>query len=192
MEPAENDPRNITRLLQRFDDGDPSAFDDLIPLVYDDLRRIAERRMRDEAEGHTLTTTAVVHEAYLRLAEQDAAWENRSHFFAVASRVMRHILVDHARARNAEKRGGGAVAITLHDDLASAGDPPVDLMALDEALQALEAVNERLVRVVEHRFFGGLSMEETAEVMQISPRTAARDWRRARAYLREMLEPGAE
>ena len=146
MEPAENDPRNITRLLQRFDDGDPSAFDDLIPLVYDDLRRIAERRMRDEAEGHTLTTTAVVHEAYLR----------------------------------------------LHEDLASAGDPPVDLMALDEALQALEAVNERLVRVVEHRFFGGLSMEETAEVMQISLRTAARDWRRARAYLREMLEPGAE
>jgi RNA polymerase sigma factor (TIGR02999 family) len=181
-------PSDVTRLLQRVEAGDPEAFDDLVPLIYDDLRRIAERRMRDEAEGHTLTTTAVVHEAYLRLSEQESGWENRTHFFAVASRVMRHILIDHARARAAEKRGGDAVRITLHDAVAVQDRPELDLLALDEALGVLAELNERLARVVECRFFGGLTMEETAEALGVSLRTATRDWRRARAYLREMLE----
>jgi len=185
-EPAS--PSDVTLLLQRVEDGDERAFDDLIPLIYEDLRHIAERRLRDEAEGHTLTTTAVVHEAYVRLAQQDGGWDGRSHFFAVASRVMRHILIDHARARATDKRGGDAVRITLHDGAAAADPPELDLLALDEALSLLAERNERLARVVECRFFGGLTMEETAEALDISLRTATRDWRRARAYLKEMLE----
>lgn len=186
--PDSTPPSDVTVLLQRVDAGDEEAFDDLIPLIYDDLRRIAERRMRDEADGHTLTTTAVVHEAYVRMAEQDAGWESRSHFFAVASRVMRHILIDHARAKATDKRGGDAVRITLHDAAAATDPPALDLLALDEALDLLGERNERLARVVECRFFGGLTMEETAEALDISLRTATRDWRRARAYLKEMLD----
>lgn len=179
---------DVTRLLKEMDEGDQAAFERLIALVYDDLRRIAHRRMELEPDGHTLNTTAVVHEAYVQLSRQDPSWNDRGHFFAVASRVMRHILIDHARAREADKRGGDHVRVPLTEAGLSTDGAPLDLIALDEALHRLADHDERLARVVECRFFGGLTVEETAAALDLSERTAARDWRRARVYLYEMLQ----
>jgi len=182
-----DDPSDVTRLLREAEAGEDGALDRLIPLVYDDLRRIAHRRMALEPDGHTLNTTAVVHEAYAQLARQEPAWNDRSHFVAVASRVMRHILIDHARSQGAEKRGGDRTPVALADAGLTSDPESLDLLALDEALDQLARHDERLARVVECRFFGGLTMEETAEALDVSERTAARDWRRARVYLYEIL-----
>lgn len=180
----------VTQLLAAHSRGDPGAFNRLVPLVYDDLRRIAHRRLASERQGHTLSTTAVVHEAYLRLAEgTGASWTDRTHFFAVASRVMRHVLIDYARTRGREKRGGGAVRMPLEGVAARApatgggGPELIELLALDEALTRLSARDYRMGRVVECRLFGGMRMKEIAATLQTSLSTVERDWRRAKAYL---------
>lgn len=182
------DQDELTRTLSACSDGDPQAFDRLIPLVYSDLRAIAHRRLRSEQTGHTLDTTAVVHEAYLQLVNQaTATWEDRAHFFAVASRIIRHVLIDYARRRGAAKRGGGRLQVPLREDMEGQKPRTVDLIALDEALSELAAHDERMARVVECRFFGGMTMTETASVVGVSLRSAERDWTRARAYLYRML-----
>ena len=160
-----------------------------MPLVYDDLRRIAHRRLQSERTDHTLDTTAVVHEAYLALVEQaTATWNDRAHFFAVAARVIRHVLIDHARRRGAQKRGGGEVRVPLQEDLVSIQTAPnIDLVALDAALAELGERDPRLERVVECRFFGGMTVQETAAALDTSVRTVERDWTRARAYLYQAL-----
>lgn len=184
-------PSEVTRLIRACADGRDEAFDSLIELVYDDLRRIAHRTLRGERRGHTLDTTALVHEAYLKLVPQaEASWRDRAHFFAVASRVIRHILIDYARRRNADKRDGG-VRVTFREDLARSDPAGVDLLALDEALERLAAHDERLVRIVECRFFGGMTIDETASVLDISPRTVDRGWARARTYLYRDLAAGS-
>ncbi len=178
----------VTELLHACSSGERDAFDRLIPLVYDDLRAIAHRRLASERPDHTLNTTGVVHEAYLRLVPQaTATWRDRAHFFAVSARIIRSLLIDHARERKAAKRGGGAIHIPIVDDLQGEERPTVDLVALDDALAKLGEMDARLERVVECRFFGGLSMEETAEVIGTSLRTAEREWRRARTYLYQAL-----
>lgn len=178
----------ITDLLRACSDGQRDAFDRLIPLVYDDLRAIAHRRLADERSDHTLDTTGIVHEAYLRLVQHaTATWRDRAHFFAVSSRVMRNLLIDHARERRAKKRGSGAIHIPLVDESNGTEPQTVELVALDEALVKLGELDERLERVVEYRFFGGLTMAETAEALGTSLRTAEREWRRARAHLYRAL-----
>lgn len=178
----------VGELLTRCAAGERDALHRLIPLVYDDLRRIAHRRLAAERTGHTLDTTAVVHEAYLRLASRpDAGWRDRAHFFAVSARVIRHVLVDHARKRQSRKRGGDAIRIQMHDGLPGEPQRMVDLLALEEALTGLARLDERLVRVVECRFFAGLDVAETAEVLSSSTRTVERDWTRAKAYLYRAL-----
>lgn len=182
---------DITLLLRQSAEGDRDAFQDLIPLVYSDLKGIAHRRLRGERRDHTLNTTAIVHEAYVHLVPQaTATWRDRAHFFAVAARVIRHLLVDHARHRGAQKRGGSMIRIPLADDLT--GNPEseertVDLLALDEALESLGEQDPRLREVVECRFFAGMTMKETAEALNISKRSAERDWTRARTYLFKAL-----
>lgn len=184
-------PSEITYLLDRCAAGAPDAFRQLIPLVYDDLRRIASRRLRAERGGHTLETTAVVHEAYLRLAEhEDAGWRDRAHFFAVSARIIRHVLVDHARKRQSLKRGGGVIRVPLQADDVGESRKMIDFLALEEALRRLQRIDPRLVRVVECRYFAGLSVLETAEVLASSPRTVERDWTRAKAYLFHALSDG--
>jgi RNA polymerase sigma factor (TIGR02999 family) len=176
-------PDEVTRLLVAWRDGQPGALDRLIPLVYDELRRQARRQLRQERAGHTLQPTALVHEAFLRLVGQSAQWQNRRHFFAVASQAMRRVLVDHARARDAAKRGDGATRVTL-DDAAVEGRPAeVDVLALDEVLGRLEQLDPRQARVVELRYFGGLSAPEAAEALEVSLATVNRDWAMARAWL---------
>ena len=178
----------VTRLLSECADGDGAAFDRLIPLVYDDLRGIAHNRLAQERAGHTLSTTAVVHEAYLRLVNQaTATWRDRAHFFAVAATVIRHVLVDYARAANTEKRGGDVLRIPLREDLDGVEPDTVEFLALEEALTELGRRDPRLVRVVECRFFGGMTMDDTAEAVGVSLRTAERDWARAKAYLLRLL-----
>jgi RNA polymerase sigma factor (TIGR02999 family) len=182
----------VTRLLIAWNAGDRGAVERLMPLVYGELRRIAERQFRRERAGHTLQPTAVVHEAYFRLVDQTrATWKNRGHFFAIAAQAMRRILIDHARAREADKRGGGEGHVTLDVGIASpepADD--VDLLALDEALVRLKVLDEPQARIVELRFFGGLSIEETAEVLETSPSSIKREFRSARAWLfRELGRP---
>lgn len=182
------DQDELTRTLSACSDGDPQAFDRLIPLVYSDLRAIAHRRLRSEQTGHTLDTTAVVHEAYLQLVNQaTATWEDRAHFFAVASRIIRHVLIDYARRRGAAKRGGSRLQVPLREDMAGQKPRTVDLIALDEALSELAEHDERMARVVECRFFGGMTMTETASAVGVSLRSVERDWTRARAYLYRML-----
>lgn len=186
MQSAE--PDRVTRLLASCTAGDREAFEDLIPVVYDDLRRIAHRRLAHERSGHTLSTTAVVHEAYVQLVNQaTATWRDRAHFFAVASRVIRHVLIDYARARNTAKRGGDAIRIPLSDDLDGREPDMVELLAIDEALTDLARLDPRLERVVEYRFFGGMGMRDVAEALGVSQRTAERDWRRAKAHLYRAL-----
>ena len=185
VDPASKD---ITELLRACSRGQRDAFDRLIPLVYDDLRAIAHRRLAAERSEYTLDTTGVVHEAYLRLVHQaTATWRDRAHFFAISSKVIRNLLIDHARERLAVKRGAGAIHVPLADELNGNEPRTIDLLALDEALARLGEMDERLERLVECRFFGGLTMEETAEVLGTSLRTVERDWRRARAYLYQAL-----
>ena len=187
---------NPTTLLLAWGRGDETALDQLIPLVHDELRRLARRHMAGERPGHTLQATALVNEAYLRLIEvNQVRWQNRAHFFAMASRVMRRILVDAARARGYQKRGGGAPTVSLDEALLVSGEPRQDLIALDDALNALAAFDLRKSQVVEMRFFGGLSVEETAEALHVSADTVMRDWRLAKVWLArelsgEQLESG--
>ena len=185
MDPSDpQDPGEITRLLISWRGGDRAAFDRLFPLVYDELRLLARRQLRRSGGDATLSTTAVIHEAYLKLVDQSrAAVHDRHHFFSLAARAMRQILVDDARRRGAQKRGGGADPATLDDGAAAAAGRGADLVDVDEALLKLEAADNRLARIVEMRFFGGLSVEETAEALEVSPRTVKRDWQKARAFL---------
>jgi RNA polymerase sigma factor (TIGR02999 family) len=168
--------------------GDEGALERLIPLVHRELHQIARRCMAGERAGHSIQATVLVNEAYIRLVDtKDVAWHDRAHFLAVAARVMRRILVDHARARVAQKRGGPAIRVTFTEELLVSNEPREDFVALDDALQALTAFDERKSRVIELRFFGGLSVEETASVLKVSPETVMRDWRLAKAWLqREM------
>lgn len=178
----------VSRLLLAWREGDASARDQLLSHVYDELHRLAQGRLRSEDPGHTLQATALIHEAFLRLVDADVQWTSRAHFFAIAARVMRRILVDHAKARDRVKRGGGADRITLEECIAVSPEPPADLVALDEALNRLAELDERKAKVVELHFFGGLSYEETAESLGISPATVDRDLRFAKAWLyRELL-----
>jgi RNA polymerase sigma factor (TIGR02999 family) len=182
-------PQEISRLLMAWSQGDEDALDRLTPLVYDELRRIARRYLHGPSQS--LQTTALVHEAFLRLVGQpDKQWQNREHFFGVAARAMRHILVDHARARCAEKRGGG-LRVSWPDAEPAPQKRAADLVALDDALSALSRLAARAARVVELRFFGGLNIEETARVLKISPETVGRDWRFAKSWLlRELSAAG--
>jgi len=182
-------PADVTVLLRQWSHGDHQALDRLIPLVYEELRRVAHRRLAGERTGHTLQTTALVHEAYGRLAEADLSWEDRAHFFALAARTMRRILVDYARTRLAAKRGGGAEAVPL-DQLTvelSAGGEDAEILALHEALEALERQDPRKAKVIEAHIFGGLTYEETAAALGISPATVDRDLRMAKAWLAREL-----
>lgn len=178
-------PQNVTGLLDEWRQGDRAAFDKLTRLVYDELRRIAHRYMQQERDGHTLQTTALVNEAYVRLAgRQQIEWQNRAHFFAVTAQVMRHVLIDHARRRNYAKRGGEAQQVSLADaEQVMTHVRAAELVALDEALDELSRIDPRKSRVVELRYFGGLSLEETADVLEISIMTVRRDWRAAKAWL---------
>jgi RNA polymerase sigma-70 factor, ECF subfamily len=177
-------PQEITTLLLAWGSGDRAALDQLMPLVHDELRRMAHRYLGRERAGHTLQSAALVNEAYLKLlGERQMDWQNRAHFFAVASQVMRQILVDYARTRNRDRRGGGVQRVSLEDALAVASEQSAELVALDDALHGLAAFDERKSKVAELRFFGGLSVEETAEVLQVSPVTVMREWRLAKAWL---------
>jgi RNA polymerase sigma factor (TIGR02999 family) len=180
---------DLDALLARVRQGDDEAVAAMVPLVYDELRRIAARHMRRERPGQTIQATALVHEAYLRLLkDKKRAWQNRAHFLAIAATSMRQILVERARARGATKRGGGAVRLTLDEATLAMEGAAVDLEAIDEALRALGRLDPRQARIVELRFFGGLSVEEAAEVIGISPGTLKREWSVARAWLRRALE----
>jgi RNA polymerase sigma factor (TIGR02999 family) len=191
-----DDPPDITRLLHLWQGGSPEALERLLPMVYDELHALASRYMSRERDGHTLQPTALVNEAYLRLAGQrGVSLQDRAHFFAIAARIMRRILVDRARHARREKRGGGAPMLALDDagtPAPDAGPEPVDAFALDRALSRLEAFDERRARIVELRFFGGLTIEETAQVLDVSTGTVKRDWVVARAWLyRELTGDGA-
>jgi RNA polymerase sigma factor (TIGR02999 family) len=174
----------VTELLQAWSQGDQASLEKLTPLVYQELHRLAQKYMGGERADHTLQATALVHEAYLRLIDaSQMRWQNRAHFFAVSAQLMRHILVDFARAHRSVKRGGDAERISLDEALVIAQEQHGDLLALDVALSSLASVDERKSRVVELRFFGGLSVEETAEVLKVSPDTVMRDWRLAKLWL---------
>ena len=171
-------------LLAAWGNGDRAALDQLMPLVHDELRRMAHRYLGRERGGHTLQSAALVNEAYLKLiGERQMDWQNRAHFFAVAAQIMRLILVDYARARNRDRRGGGAQRVSLDDALAIVNEQSAELVALDDALNSLAAFDARKSKVAELRFFGGLSVEETAEVLHVSPITVMREWRLAKAWL---------
>jgi RNA polymerase sigma-70 factor (ECF subfamily) len=181
----------VTELLAAWSAGDESARDSLMPLVYDELRRLARRQMRRERPGHTLQTTALVNEAYLRLAGQHPIeWRTRAHFFGMAAAMMRRILVDYARRRQYAKRGGGAVRCSLDDVAAVAGERSAEIVAVDEALTRLSAIDERGCRIVEMRYFGGLTVEEIGSVLHISAATVKRDWTAAKAWLAHELRNG--
>jgi len=181
MTPA---PRDITRLLVAWNNGDEAALEELTPLVYEELHRLARRYMGRERSGHTLQTSALVNEAYLRLIDwKNVRWQNRAHFFGVSAQLMRRILVDFARANGYAKRGGGALHLDLEEVAVVSPDRGTDIVALDEALTSLAALSPRQSQVVELRFFGGLSLEETAEVLKVSVGTVRRDWSLARAWL---------
>jgi RNA polymerase sigma factor (TIGR02999 family) len=185
---------DVTQLLVRSRNGERTALDRLMPLVYDELRIIAGRYLRQERPDHTLQSTALVHEAYLRLVDQNTDWQNRAHFFGVAARLMRNLLVDHARARLAAKRGGVKLTLSLDDAISLATDREFHLVAVDDALTSLSQFDPQQGRIVELRFFGGLSIEETSEVLNISPSTVKRDWILAKTWiLRELsaMGPGA-
>jgi RNA polymerase sigma-70 factor (ECF subfamily) len=179
---------DVTALLLAWGDGDEAALARLIPIVHDELHRIARACMAGEKGDHTLQATALVNEAYLRLiGTQSMNWQNRAHFLAMAARLMRRILVDFARSKQYQKRGGGAVNVSLGPDIALSDEPGRDLVALDDALEALAKVDERKSRVIELRFFGGLSVKETAETLHVSPETVMRDWKLAKAWLLRQL-----
>jgi RNA polymerase sigma factor (TIGR02999 family) len=184
-------PQDVTQLLQAWSRGEASALEKLLPLVYAELRQRARRYMARERPDHSFQTTDLIHEAYLRLVgSKPVDWQNRSHFFALSARLMRQILVDHARSRGYRKRGGGRRPVQLDEGMVC-GELDWDLVQLDEALQALSAADARKARVVELRFFGGLSAEETAQVLEVSPQTVLRDWRLSKAWLlRQMSRQG--
>jgi len=191
MAESQND---VTRLLIDWNKGDAEALNALMPLVYDELRRIARHHLQGERFGHTLQSTALVHEAFIRLIDVDRVkWQNRAHFIAIAAQMIRRILVDHARTRKAEKRGAGAFLLELDEGiaegLAAPGGGPVDLVDLNTALEKLTVLDEQQAKIVELRFFGGLSVEETAEVLNISTPTVKRDWKMARAWLFQQMQP---
>jgi RNA polymerase sigma factor (TIGR02999 family) len=175
---------DVTQLLVSWSEGDPNALEALTPLVYDELRRLAGHYLRRERPDHTLQSTALVHEAYLRMVDQRRVrWQNRAHFFGVAAQIIRRILVDHARSHKAEKRGADAVNLSLDEAMAVPEERQVDLVALDDSLSSLASLDPQQGRIVELRFFGGLSIEETAEVLDVSPATVKRDWALAKAWL---------
>jgi RNA polymerase sigma factor (TIGR02999 family) len=182
----------ITLLLVDWSQGNEFALEQLMPLVYEELRQMARRYMRRQPSGHTFQTTELIHEAYLKLAKQDDQnWQNRAHFFGVAAQAMRHILVDYARSKNSRKRGGLAEKITLEENLVVSINRSEEIVALDDALKQLAILDERKSRVVEMKFFGGLNIEEIAEVLKTSPETVKRDWRFARTWLlRELSGTG--
>lgn len=184
----------ITQMLLAWSDGDQGALEQLTPLVYDELYRLAKHYMARERPGHTLQTTALIHEAYMRLIDSSQVrWQNRAHFFAVSAQLMRRILVDYARNRHSIKRGGEASRVSLEEAAVVSLEPTTDLVALDDALGALAGLDQRQSQVVELRFFGGLSVEETAEVLKVSPGTVRRDWSLARAWLyREITKDSDE
>ena len=187
-EPAGGD---VSQLLRAWSDGDQGALERLTPIVYKELHRLARHYMKGERPGHVLQTTALVNEAYMRLVDyKRMEWQNRAHFFAVSAQLMRRILVEHARRQNL-KRGGGMPHVSLDEAAVVGGDRPADLVALDAAMDALARLDPRKVQVVEMRFFGGLSVEETAEVLKVSTVTVKRDWRAARAWLYRELTGGA-
>jgi RNA polymerase sigma factor (TIGR02999 family) len=187
---APNPAVSVTALLRAWRGGDEEAWGQLVPLVYDELRRVARRQLRRERGEHTLQPTALVHEAFLRLVDQKVTWQNRAHFFGVAAQLMRRILVDHARQRHAAKRGGGAALVALDSANALAPEREVDLLALDGVLEQLTSLDPQQGRIVELRFFGGLTVEETAEALGISPATVKRDWSLAKAWLYRALVLG--
>ena len=194
--PAPSRAHNVTDLLLSWGQGDTAALDRLVPLLYDDLRRVARRHLRRECPGHTLQATALVHEVFLRLADVDRmTLKSRTHFFALSARLMRQILVDHARRQRASKRGGGATVISLNE--AAGGAAPtstsnVDVLALNEALEALSSIDGRQCRVVELRFFAGLSIPETADALGVSTATVEREWAMAKAWLHRRLSTPQE
>ena len=189
--PSETPTSEITGLLVNWCDGDRSALDRLLPLVEQELHRIARRYMRRESPGHTLQTADLVHEAFLKLIDQSRVrWQNRAQFFGVAARIMRRVLLNHARDHNRLKRGGGALRVSLSEAEVMSADESVELLALEDALTKLELFDPRKSRVVELRFYGGLSVEETAEVLKVSTPTVMRDWRMARAWLLRELSDG--
>ena len=174
----------VTQILQDWKEGDPEAPDRLLPLVYDEMRRLARIHLAKERPGHTLQPTALVNEAYLRLVDQTRVnWQNRSHFYGIAASMMRRVLVDHARAHATEKRGGGAIRLSIDDVQVPLDERAADFVALDEALKRLSQFDERKSKVVEMRFFGGLNDEEIAEVLGVTTRTVLRDWKKARLWL---------
>ena len=184
------DEQQVTELLLAWGNGDETALERLMPVVYQELRSLARHYMRGERRGHVLQTTALVNEAYLRLVDSSRVkWQNRAHFFADSAQLMRRVLVDIARSRNLQKRGGGLLQVSLDEGLAPAQGKSADLVALNDALTALAEIDERASRVVELRFFGGLSIEETAEALRISPETVKRDWAWAKAWLLREMSP---
>ena len=184
----EASPHQITQLLKDWGNGDETARDQLMPLVYEELRHMAHRHMRKEPSGHTLQTSALVHEAYMRLVDQKAVqWQNRAHFYGIAAQMMRRILVDHARGRQYAKRGGDARPVSLDEGAIVSEERAAEVVALDEALISLAAIDQRKSQIVTLRFFGGLSIEETAAVLAVSPGTVMRDWTLAKAWLRREM-----
>ena len=181
-------PHEVTRLLIEWGNGNQAVADKLMPLVYEELHRLAHRYMGRERPGHTLQTSGLVNEAYLRLIDQSQVhWQNRSHFFGIAAQMMRRILVDYARSRRYAKRGGSAHRVSLNEELIVSDERGAEVVALDDALKDLAAIDERKSQIVELRFFGGLSIEETAEVLAVSPGTVMRDWTLAKAWLRREM-----
>jgi len=193
MMTAQIEPQEVTRLLLAWNQGDESALEKLVPLVYQELHRLAQYQMRRERPDHSLQTTALINEAYLRLVDlRNVHWQNRAHFFALCARLMRRILVDFARSRRSAKHGGEeAQPISLEESVVVSSEHSTDLVAVDDALKALTKIDARKAQIVELRFFGGLTAEETAEVLKVSPETVGRDWKLARAWLlRELSRDG--
>ncbi|HVQ38086.1 MAG TPA: sigma-70 family RNA polymerase sigma factor [Pyrinomonadaceae bacterium] len=181
---------SVTNLLEQWAHGDREALENLMPLIYEELRKMARRYLGRQNHGHTLQTTALIHEAYLRMVKQkEKRYENRAHFFGVAAQAMRHIMVDYARGRQAIKRGGAARQISLEEAALVTDERAIELIAFDDALKELEGLSKRQSRVVELRYFGGLSVEETATVLEVSPDTVMRDWSMAKTWLHRALNP---
>lgn len=190
MQPS---PKTITQLLIEWRSGDKAALDGLIPIVHQELHRLAKYYLRGERAGHTLQTSALVNEVYLRLVDhENINWQNRAHFFGVAAQAMRRVLVDYARTRKSEKRGGDILQVSLADAVNVAEEKAIELIALDDALQDLEKMDARKSRIVELRYFGGLSVEETAEVIGVAPITVMREWNAAKAWLLRAISKGVE
>ena len=188
MTSSTSPPKEVTQLLVAYSKGDEQALEKLLPLIYDELRALASRYLRRERPGHTLQATALVHEAYLRLVNQNVPWQNRAHFFGVAARTMRRILVDHARRHAASKRTGDGIKLSLDEALVIGGERAPQLIALDEALRSLEKMDPQKSRIVELRYFAGMSIEETATVMGMAVATVVRHWSLARAWLHKQME----